>query len=183
MNKLSDADIVAQVRSKVSVQSYSPKQKIDGLKVVENKRFVGEDGTFEELVRINDSFMTEAFPDFKVAQINRSKLLPGAIKGWHIHYNQEDIWYVTPEDHVLLGLWDIRESSSSKDVKMKISLGGGTSRLIYIPRGVAHGVANISAKEASLIYFVNQQFNAADPDERRLAWDVLGAEFWVPEKG
>ena len=66
---------------------------------------------------------------------------------------------------------------------MRVTLGAGTSKLVYIPRGVGHGVHNISNKEGTVIYFVNQQFNLDDPDERRLAWDAAGAEFWVPERG
>jgi dTDP-4-dehydrorhamnose 3,5-epimerase len=181
--KLTLEEIHSKFRIKIFTQAYGKKELIDGLQISEIKRFSGEDGTFEELCRINDEGCLEAFPDFKVKQMSRSKLLPGAIKAWHIHFNQEDVWYAAPEDHMLLGLWDLRQNSKTKDKKMHIVLGGGKSQLIYIPRGVAHGVANISQKEGVVIYYVNQHFNAKNPDERRLPWDACGEDFWIPERG
>ena len=62
-------------------------------------------------------------------------------------------------------------------------LGGGRCHLLYIPRGVAHGAANSGRERAQIWYFVNQQFDVNDPDERRLPWDAAGAAFWDSEKG
>lgn len=182
MKQLAPEEIMSSVQSQVSTQGYSGRQRIDGLQIVEIRRMAGEDGTFEELLRLNEEGNLMAIPEFKVRQVNRSKLLAGAIKAWHLHYNQEDVWYVAPDDHMMLGLWDVRENSPTKDMKMRVPLGAGTSKLVYIPRGVAHGVVNISNKEGNIIYFVNQQFNVEDPDERRLPWDAAGADFWVPER-
>lgn len=181
--KLSRADIMSDVRIKVSIQGYGKKQMINDVEVAAINRFAGEDGTFEELCRITDEGTLQAFPDFIVKQMSRSKLLPGAIKAWHLHFSQEDVWYVAPEDHMILGLWDVRENSETKGHKMHIVLGAGRSQLIYIPRGVAHGVANIAPREGSVIYFVNQYFDQKNPDEQRLPWDACGEEFWIPEKG
>ncbi|QQG44796.1 MAG: dTDP-4-dehydrorhamnose 3,5-epimerase family protein [Candidatus Roizmanbacteria bacterium] len=175
-------DLIQDIKIEVFTQKYGAKPTIDGLKIIELKKFSGEDGTFEELLRINDQGNLEIFPDFHLMQVNRSKLLPGAIKAWHIHLNQEDIWYADPEDHMLLGLWDIREDSSTKNTKFKLVLGAGVSRLVYIPRGVAHGVVNISNNPGTVIYFVNKQFNIQSPDEYRLPWDKIGKEFWECEK-
>lgn len=183
MKDLTNNDINKKFQNKIFIQDYSKKPVIEGVKIIEIKRFVGEDGTFEELTRINEKGCLEVFPDFQVKQINRSKILPGAVKAWHLHYKQEDIWYVPPEDHMILGLWDLRENSPTKDLKMRIVLGATYSRLVYIPRGVAHGVVNVSNKEGTIIYFVNNQFNINDPDERRLPWDEAGVDFWLPEKG
>ncbi|KKP67543.1 MAG: hypothetical protein UR63_C0012G0028 [Candidatus Roizmanbacteria bacterium GW2011_GWC2_35_12] len=183
MKKLSLEDILVKLKSDVFVQDYSKKKVIKDVKVVEIKKWSGEDGTFEELVRLNENGNFEEFPDFKVRQINRSKILPGGVKAWHIHFNQEDIWYVSPDDLMIMGLWDLRNDSDTKDVKMRVVLGAGTTKLIYVPRGVAHGVVNVSKRPGIIIYFVNQQFNFTDPDERRLKWDAAGEEFWMAEKG
>lgn len=182
MDTLSKQNLIPTVQSKLSLQRYSDKKNIDGVQIVELKRFSGEDGIFEEVLRIGEDGVTGVFPGFTVAQVNRSTLLPGAIKAWHLHFSQDDVWYVGAEDHALLGLWDVREGSKSKDTSIKIVLGGGTSKLVFIPRGVAHGVVNISPHKTTLIYFVNQQFSLSSPDEHRLPWDSLGAEFWTPAK-
>jgi dTDP-4-dehydrorhamnose 3,5-epimerase len=143
----------------------------------------GEDGTFEDLLRLDETGHLELFPEIQVRQINRSKLLPGSIKAWHLHFKQEDVWYVAPEDHMILGLWDTRENSPTKGKTMKIVMGNGVSKVVVVPRGVAHGVVNVAATPGSIFYFVNNQFKIADADERRLKWDALGASFWEVEKG
>ena len=66
---------------------------------------------------------------------------------------------------------------------MRFALGAGKARLLFIPRGVAHGVANLSSRPASIIYFVNRAFDAENPDEHRLPWDVIGAAFWSIQPG
>ncbi|MBV9851097.1 MAG: dTDP-4-dehydrorhamnose 3,5-epimerase, partial [Armatimonadetes bacterium] len=53
----------------------------------------------------------------------------------------------------------------------------------YIPRGVAHGGANVGLVPATILYYVNQRFDISDPDERRLPWDILGEDFWKVTPG
>jgi len=182
MKNLSLDDILLKLKQEIYVQDYSKKKVIDGVKIVDVKKFLGEDGTFEELTRINEHGALEAFPDFKVRQINRSKILAGSVKAWHLHYKQEDIWYVSAEDHMVLGLWDLRNDSDTKDLKMRVIMGGGNAKLVLVPRGVAHGVANVANKPGTILYFVNEQFNFSDPDEERLKWDAAGADFWEIKK-
>ncbi len=178
MKNLSLDDILVKLKQAVYVQDYSKKKVIEGVKIVEVKKFFGEDGTFEELGRVNEHGNLEAFPDFKVKQVNRTLLLPGSVKAWHIHFKQEDVWYVPAEDHMILGLWDLRNDSDTKDIKMRVIMGGGSAKLVLVPRGVAHGVVNVAKKSGTILYFVNEQFNFSDPDEKRLKWDAAGKEFW-----
>lgn len=179
---LSENDIDETVASKVYTQKYSEKAVIEGVSIISLKNNVSEDGDFSEIVRITESGEIEQLPGFKIAQINRSKLYPGAIKGWHLHLRQDDLWHVLPSTHLLVGLWDLRKSSKTKGVTMRIALGGGNSKLLFIPKGVAHGAVNITSKAAEVFYFVNQKFDINNPDEKRLSWDSLGADFWKPLK-
>jgi len=182
MKNLSLNDILLKLKQEIYIQDYSKKKAIDGVKIIEVKKWIGEDGTFEELARINESGVLEGFPDFKVKQINRSKILAGSVKAWHIHFKQEDVWYVPAEDHMILGIWDLRNDSDTKDVKMRVIMGGGSTKLVLIPRGVAHGVVNVAKKPGTILYFVNEQFDSSDPDEKRLKWDAAGADFWKVKK-
>lgn len=183
MKTLSIADLLPSIKKKITIQEYSGKKLIEGVKIVKLNIFSGEDGTFEEILRLDHSGNLLLFPEFSLQQINRSYVLPGAVKAWHIHYNQEDIWYVPPTDHILLGLWDIRKDSPTKNLTMRIPLGAPSPQLVYIPRGVAHGAANISKVPATIFYYVNQQFSPKHPDENRIPWDVLGKNFWEAKKG
>lgn len=179
---LSDEAIAADLRPKVFVQDYSPKPTIDGIKIIHLKNYVGENGDFCELMRLDAKGEWELLPGFTPRQINRSKQYTKAVKAWHLHYNQDEVWYVPPDEHLLLGLWDVREGSSTKGVLQKIPTGGGNSIAVYIPRGVAHGAANFSGKKANVFYFVSNVFDPANPDEHRLPWDAAGAEFWEAPK-
>ena len=182
MDTLTNDAIDQNLRDKVYAQDYSPKPTIEGVKILKLKNFVGENGDFSELIRLAPNGESELLPGFFLRQVNRSKQYTKAIKAWHLHYNQDEMWYVPPDEHLLLGLWDVREQSQTKGVTQKIPLGGGNSIAVYIPRGVAHGAANFSGKKANVYYFVNNQFDPKNPDEHRLPWDAAGAQFWEPPK-
>ena len=178
MRKLDKDDLLSRAVAKVKQQDYSPKAKIEGVQFIEVRNFPAEDGNFLELGRFNERGELETIPGFKVEQISYSLMLPGAIKAWHIHFNQEDVWFVPSEDRLLVGLVDLRKDSPTHGVQMRFTMGGGKSQLLYIPRGVAHGVANLGPNEARIIYYVNQKFSVTDTDERRLSWDTFGSDFW-----
>ncbi|MDP3987536.1 MAG: dTDP-4-dehydrorhamnose 3,5-epimerase family protein [Candidatus Levybacteria bacterium] len=175
-------DIDEKVQKDIYVQDYSPKQIIDGAKVVEVKNFISEDGDFSELLRIDENGSPQGFEEFKIAQINRTKMNPGAVKAWHLHFKQDEIWSVLPSGQILLGLYDIRKNSKTKGLTMRIVAGGGKTQLIFIPRGVAHGALALGKKPANIIYFMNQKFDINNPGEQRLKWDILGKDFWEAKK-
>lgn len=183
MNILKKKDLIGDAQKQLSVQAYTPKPHIDGVQIHELKRFVSEDGTFEEILRLDGQGILEKFPDFKLRQMSSSRLLPQAVKAWHIHFRQEDIWYIPPQDFMLLGLWDLRKNSATQKVRMRITMGAGLSKLVYIPRGVAHGILNLNNNPGTIFYFMNQQFDPAEPDEQRLPWSAAGSTFWQPERG
>ncbi len=172
-------DIAQDVREKIFTQDYSKKPVIEGVQVKEIRNMVGEDGDFSELLRVTDNGEAEGYEGFKVRQINRSKMMPGAIKAWHVHYKQDEIQTVSPEDHLVIGLWDVREGSPTKGMTMKLVFGGGKAHHVYIPKGVAHGYMNVSKKPATIMYFVSEQFNLEAVDENRLPWNSVEG-FWEP---
>ena len=181
MKILTLSDIDEKARGKIYIQDYSAKPTIEGVKIIPVKNYISEDGDFSEIIRMKNGKVA-GLEDFEVVQLNRSKLLPGSIKGWHLHFQQEDIFYLPPSDFLLVGLWDLRRNSKTNGISMKITLGAGQSSLLYVPRGVAHGMANVSNQDIELFYFVNQQFDFNNLDERRLPWDSLGPDFWEPKR-
>lgn len=164
------------------VQTYGGgKTTIDGVKQLPLKTWLTEDGDFGEILRLTEQGEMADFPGFKPRQINRSQLLPNTVKAWHFHFNQDEVWYVPAGTQLLVGLWDIRANSSTKDQTQRIVLGGAAPSLLYIPKGVAHGAANFSGQPVALFYFVSQQFNPDQPDENRVPWNAL-PDFWQPER-
>lgn len=175
-------EIDETLASTLYTQDYSPKPVIEGVKIVSLKNYTGEEGDFSEILRVNNEGYIQDFPEFKIAQINRTKLHAGSIKAWHLHMKQDEIWVLIPNGHLFVGLWDVRKNSPTKGTSMRIALGENNSQLLFIPRGVAHGSANFTSDSIQLFYLVNQRFNISDPDEKRLKWDSLGADFWLPQK-
>jgi len=175
-------EIDEKLASKIYTQDYSPKPTIDGVSIVTLKNMAGEDSDFSELLRINPQGEAEQFPGFHVAQINRSTQIAGSVKAWHVHMAQDEVWYVPDEARLLTGLWDVRKNSPTRGMTMRIPMGGSTHRMLYIPRGVAHGSANFSHDIGIIMYFMNSTFNIKNPDERRIPWDTLGKEFWEPQR-
>ncbi len=167
----------------LSVQDYSRKPTIDGVQLIDLKLFMDDGGCFTELLRFDDAGNIPGLPEFKVKQSNYSQMLPGVIKAFHLHFNQEDIWFIQPYDRLLIGLFDARKDSKTYNNSMRFVMGGGRSQILYIPRGVAHGLANVWNTPANMIYFVNQCFDPQEPDEHRLPWDILGEDFWQIKKG
>lgn len=179
---LAENDIDATVAPKIYGQSYKAKAKIDGVIIIPLKNHVGEDGDLSEVIKTTANGDVEGLSGFKIAQINSTKIYPGTIKGWHLHFKQNDLWYVMPPSHLLVGLWDVRENSPTKGNVMRLALGGGNAQLLYIPKGVAHGTTNVTTKDARILYFVDQTFDLNNPDEKRIPWDALGKDFWIPAK-
>jgi len=182
-SRLSISDIAAQWRDDVSVQDYSGGPGIDGLHFVDLRQLIDDGGSFLEIGRLDEAGKLLGVPDFAVRQLNFSTLEAGAIKAWHVHFGQEDVWFIPPTSRLVVGLKDVREDSPTKGNSVRLTMGPGKARLMWIPRGVAHGVANLTQTPQSMIYLVNQHFSLDDPDERRFPWDAFGADFWEMTRG
>ncbi len=179
--KLDRSDLVAEIRDVVKVQDYSAAKEISGVKLIDLRVFADDGGIFLETARLSESGEMEAIPGFKVRQTNYSVLEPGTIKAGHLHYDQEDVWFVPPHDRLLVGLLDARQGSPTSGAKMRFVMGAGRARLLYIPRGVIHGAANLWNRPMVLAYFVNHQFDGVD--ERRVPYTVFGEGFFTIQPG
>ena len=177
----------ADARAAYSVQDYSPVPMIEGVEIVNLRRFNDDGGAMTELARFGgaaDGGTIEGLEGFVARQMNYSVVEPQAIKAFHLHQRQTDVWYVPPSDKMLLVLADCREGSPTEGQVRRIVLGDGNSRLVRIPPGVAHGCRNLRAAATSaIIYFVDVQFSIGDDcDEGRLPWDHFGTEVWEVER-
>ena len=171
--------LTSKAQSLYRIQDYGKRPVIDGVEVVELRRFNDDGGSLVELLRLEGGAAT-GIDGFTPAQVTYSVVQPGVVKAFHLHHEQSDLWFVRPEDRVLLVLLDVRNGTATENGQMRIMLGDGRSRLVRIPPGVAHGCRNLGRHPASIIYFTDRQFSA-DPernDEGRLPWDFAGREIW-----
>src|SRR5262245_38770038 len=113
-----------EAKRQFQVQDYSARATIDGVVLVELKRFADDGGSMTELARL-DSGQPQApgLAGFDVRQINYSELEPGAIKAFHLHARQTDVWYVPPSDRCLVVLGDVRAGSRTEGVTQRLVLG------------------------------------------------------------
>ncbi len=183
LDTLTPDDLGPDFRSVITTQEYTRATPIEGVRLIDLRLMVDDGGSFAELVRFDESGRLLSIPEFQVRQSSYSQVLPGAVKAFHLHYHQEDVWFVPPTDRLLIGLIDARKASPTYNQSMRFVMGGGKAQLLYIPRGVGHGGANIGTQPATILYYVNQHFDLNDPDERRLPWDLLGREFWQITQG
>jgi len=177
-------DLTPAAKRAFRIQSYGPAPSIDGVEIVELKRLSDDGGSMTALARLTDGH-PQAIAGFTLRQINYSEVEPGAIKAFHLHQRQTDVWYVPPTDRMLLVLIDARQGSKTEGARMRLTLGAGASRLVRIPPGVAHGVRNLAATAGRIIYFTDVHFSPEPSmcDEGRLPWDHAGAEIWEVTRG
>lgn len=161
------------------VQDYRAKPRIEGVEVVDLRRFNDDGGSMTELGRLEQGLHRDLH-GFTVRQVNYSVLEPLAIKAFHLHKRQTDVWFVPPTDKLLLVLADVRKGSPTEGQVMRMILGDGNSRLVRIPPGVAHGCRNLRpATTSQILYFVDVQFSTdAQCDEGRIPWDHFGTDVW-----
>lgn len=166
-------------RESYSKQDYGATDRIEGVEILPLRRFNDDGGSLTELGRL-DGGEHQDFAGFEVRQVNYSVVEPLAIKAFHLHERQTDVWYVPPSDKILLVLADMRVGSPSEGKTMRVILGDGNPRQVRIPPGVAHGCRNLRpATPSAILYFVDVQFSTGDEcDEGRLPWDHFGEEIW-----
>jgi dTDP-4-dehydrorhamnose 3,5-epimerase len=171
-------------QARYAVQDYRAKTRIQGLEIVELKRFNDDGGAMTELGRLHDGKLA-GMEGFTVRQVNYSVMEPLAIKAFHLHKRQTDVWYVPPSDKLLLVVADVRKGSPTEGMVQRIVLGDTRSMLVRIPPGVAHGAKNLRpASPSVIVYFVDVQFSTDEHcDEGRLPWDHFGAAIWDVERG
>jgi dTDP-4-dehydrorhamnose 3,5-epimerase len=177
-------EVTPDAKRAFHVQTYSAAPAIDGVRVVELTRHADDGGSMTELARLTDG-RAAGLDGFTVRQVNYSEMAPGAIKAFHLHARQTDVWYVPPSDRMLVVLLDVRKGSRTEGARQRVMLGHGASRLLLIPPGVAHGVRNLGEATGRLVYLVDLEFSTepAACDEGRLPWDFAGADVWETTRG
>ena len=108
-----------KAKAQYKLQSYERKPGIDGLEIVELKRFNDDGGAMTELARL-DGGAVQGLKGFQALQVNYSTMEPLAIKAFHLHKRQTDVWYVPPADKILLVVADVRAGSKSEGLVQRI---------------------------------------------------------------
>lgn len=105
-------------------------------------------------------------------QINYSVMYPGIVKAWHRHRKQTDFWLGL---HGMLRVGVHRESDKRT---WQVFIGEKQPMMVIIPPPLWHGAATVGPEPAGLLYYVTQQYDPAEPDEQRAAYDAIEGFPW-----
>lgn len=115
--------------------------KIHDVIVKPLKKYVDDRGWLVELFR-QDEIDKQYYPVMSYV----SQTLPGVTRGPHEHVTQTDYFaFVGPSDFKIY-LWDHREDSSSKGIRMVVYAGENAPAIVIIPPGVVHAYKNIGTQ-------------------------------------
>ena len=137
---------------------------IEGVKVKKLVRHTDDRGFFQEILRGDDGLLE------KFGQVSMAKTYPGAIKAFHYHEKQDDLWFF-PMGNAQAVLYDRRENSSTYRETNVFYQGEDNPLLLLIPKGVAHGYRTLGQEPAIVIYITSVSYDPNDPDEKRLPYD------------
>lgn len=137
---------------------------INGVVIKKLVKHSDDRGFFVEVLRDDDKLMK------KFGQSSYTETYPGVIKAFHYHKKQDDLWFVA-RGMAQVVLYDLRDDSSTKGETQVIYAGEDNLCLILIPVGVAHGYKVLGNEKVGLFYHTTESYDAAAPDEERIAFD------------
>lgn len=148
------------------------KDLIDGVRIQPYWFWADDRGHFLEVARMGHGLAAE-FPA-GTTQFSAAMTFPAAIKAFHFHKHQTDLWVVV-QGMFQVALVDLRPDSPTFGVKNTLYVGQMRPWQILIPPGVGHGYKVIGMDPAVLVYLTNRFYNPAD--EGRIAHNEPGINY------
>lgn len=98
-------------------------------------------------------------------------LRPGKVKGWAMHKEHEDRYFIMFGEMEVL-LYDVRPDSATKGLLAKVALSEHKRRVMNIPAGIWHADHNIGSRDSVIVNFPTRAYSHDDPDKYRLPLDT-----------
>lgn len=96
---------------------------------------------------------------------------PGQAKGWGLHKQHEDRYFVIRGELELV-LYDTRPSSTTFGKVCKLFLSADRPRLVNVPKFVWHADRNIGTEDCMVVNFPTIMYDHSAPDKYRLPLDT-----------
>jgi dTDP-4-dehydrorhamnose 3,5-epimerase len=154
------------------ITSPDSKDLIDGVKVQPFWFWSDDRGYFLEVARLRQGIAAEFPPE--TTQVSAALTYPGAIKAFHFHKHQTDLWVVV-QGMFQVALVDLRPESPTFGLKNTLYVGQMRPWQVLIPPGVGHGYKVIGMDASMLVYLTDKQYNPAD--EGRIAYNEPGINY------
>jgi dTDP-4-dehydrorhamnose 3,5-epimerase len=107
-------------------------------------------------------------------------LRPGMVKGWGMHREHEDRYFILYGELELV-LYDGREDSPTHGLVSEIYLTEHRRQLMNIPTGVWHANRNVGMNDVTVINFPTKPYDHENPDKYRLPIDTDQIPYAFPE--
>jgi dTDP-4-dehydrorhamnose 3,5-epimerase len=132
---------------------------IEGLKLIELQIFQDSRGFFVE--RFNEEKFREFGLPTQWAQDNHSKSLPGVLRGLHFQTGDDAQGKLVG---VIRGrIWDVavdaRKGSPTFGQHYAVELSDSNGKLLWIPKGFAHGFCVVGGEAADVMYKVDRKYS------------------------
>ena len=152
---------------------------IKGVIVKPLTKITDERGFLMEMIRRDDDVYIAGGSEF--GQVYLTTALPGVVKAWHFHENQDDNFCII-KGNAKVVLYDERDESESKAEINEFFIGEDNPCVIHIPVGVFHGFKCYGVEPCMLINLITNVYNRENPDEHRRAFDVANIPYdWNKE--
>ena len=145
---------------------------ISGVRVQPIPLWPDDRGYFLELARFGQG-LVDGFPA-PTTQVSAALTYPGAIKAFHVHKLQTDVWAVV-QGMFQVALADLRPASPTFGLRNTFYIGQLRSWQLLIPPGVAHGYKVIGTTPAMLVYLTDRLYNP--DDEGRIPHNSTGINY------
>jgi dTDP-4-dehydrorhamnose 3,5-epimerase len=142
---------------------------IDGVQVLPLRQIPDERGKVMHMLRRTDAHFQE------FGEVYFSVVLPGVIKGWHLH-RRMTINYAVPYGRIKLVLYDDRPSSPTRGELQEVFLGQDNYCLARVPPLVWNGFKGYGTTEAivcncATIVHDPEEIERLDPFSPKIPYD------------
>lgn len=152
--------------------------RIHDVRIKTFKKWADQRGYFIEQLKRGDrdDDGNEFLAEHPFSQMSRSLAYarggnpPELIKAFHWHRKQWDYWDIV-QGNARVVLVDLRSHSPTRGLIQTIVLGDNAPKMVAIPPQVGHGYQVLDLRDVILNYYTTEPYDAADPDEGRIAWN------------
>lgn len=148
------------------------KHLIEGVRIAPVSLWADDRGYFLEISRSGKGLVEAFSPDS--TQVSAALTYPGAIKAFHFHRHQTDVWCVA-QGMFQVALVDLRPGSPTFSLKNTLYIGALRPWQVLIPPGVGHGYKVIGSDPAMLVYVTDRFYNPED--EGRIPYNHPGIAY------
>ncbi len=107
------------------------------------------------------------FSDAPLVYVYQVTIRPHKIKGWVVHYKQDDRLFLS-QGTLKIVLYDARDTSPTHGMLNELYLSEQNRGLLLVPRGIFHAIQNVGQTDALFINLPSHPYDHADPDKYRL---------------